>query len=65
MKTCFLVLIMSMLSFGAMAQLNTGDKVFLTFQDVDGEVNVSGTDAIDMLKSYIFWKNKPGNCRFS
>lgn len=45
-----------MLSFGAMAQLNTGDKVFLTFQDVDGEVNVSGTDAIDMLKSYIVGK---------
>ena len=56
MKLSFLVLIMSVLSFGTMAQLNTGDKVFLTFQNVDGEVNVSGTDAIDMLKSYIVGK---------
>ena len=41
---------MTLFSF---AQLSAGDNVYLQFQDTDGEVNVDGDDACEMLKSYI------------
>ena len=51
--TTFIFLIMTLFSF---AQLNTGDNVYLQFQDTDGEVNVDGDDACEMLKSYVIGK---------
>jgi len=38
------------------AQLSSGDNVYLQFQDTDGEVNVDGDDACEMLKSYVVGK---------
>lgn len=35
------------------AQLKPGDKVFLTFKNIEGEVNVDGFDACNMLREYI------------
>ena len=35
------------------AQIQTSDKVFLTFEKSSGETNVNGPDAIDMLRPYI------------
>tara|TARA_B110000914_G_scaffold142395_1_gene124686 strand:+ start:509 stop:928 length:420 start_codon:yes stop_codon:yes gene_type:complete len=51
--TTFIFLIMTLFSF---AQLNAGDNVYLQFQDTDGEVNVDGDDACEMLKSYVIGK---------
>jgi hypothetical protein len=44
---------MTLFSF---AQLSAGDNVYLQFQDTDGEVNVDGDDACEMLKSYVIGK---------
>tara|TARA_B100001250_G_scaffold411586_1_gene440607 strand:+ start:2978 stop:3424 length:447 start_codon:yes stop_codon:yes gene_type:complete len=36
--------------------INPGDKIFLEFKDIEGEVNVNGTDGCEMLRSYIVGK---------
>lgn len=47
--TCFLTLC----SIVAQAQLKPDSKVHLTFEEVSGEVNVNGADALVMLEDYI------------
>jgi hypothetical protein len=56
MKTIITTFIFSIATLIASAQLSNGDKVFLQFQDTDGEVNVDGNDACEMLKSYVVGK---------
>jgi hypothetical protein len=56
MKTIITTFIFSIATLIASAQLSNGDKVFLQFQDTEGEVNVDGNDACEMLKSYIVGK---------
>jgi|TARA_B110000211_G_scaffold74526_1_gene86902 hypothetical protein len=51
--TTFIFSITTLFSFG---QLSAGDNVYLQFQDTDGEVNVDGDDACEMLKSYVIGK---------
>ena len=36
--------------------ISPGDKIFLEYKDVEGEVNVNGMDACEMLRSYIVGK---------
>ena len=56
MKTIITTFIFSIATLIASAQLSNGDKVFLQFQDTEGEVNVDGNDACEMLKSYVIGK---------
>ena len=53
MKTIITTFIFSIVTLISSAQLSSGDKVYLQFQDTEGEVNVNGTDACKMLKSYV------------
>ena len=53
MKTIITTIILLTFSLSSIAQINAGDKVFLQFQDTEGEVNVDGTDACEMLGSYV------------
>ena len=53
MKSIITTFIFSIMTLFSFAQLSSGDKVYLQFQDTDGEVNVDGDDACEMLKSYI------------
>ena len=53
MKKIIVTLFLSILTMIASAQLNAGDNVYLEFQNTEGEVNVDGTDACNMLKEYI------------
>jgi hypothetical protein len=53
MKTIITTFIFSIITLFSFAQLSAGDNVYLQFQDTDGEVNVDGDDACEMLKSYI------------
>lgn len=53
MKTIIITFIFSIITLISSAQLSAGDNVFLQFQDTDGEVNVDGVDACEMLKSYV------------
>ncbi len=53
MKTIITTFIFSIVTLISFAQLSSGDKVYLEFQPTDGEVNVDGTDACEMLASYI------------
>lgn len=45
--------ILTLCSFVVQAQLKPESKVYLTFEDVSGEVNVNGDDALLMLEDYI------------
>jgi hypothetical protein len=56
MKTIITTFIFSIFTLFVSAQLSEGDKVYLQFQDTDGEVNVDGNDACEMLKSYVIGK---------
>ena len=56
MKTIITTFIFSIVTLISFAQLSSGDKVYLEFQTTDGEVNVDGADACEMLKSYIYGK---------
>ena len=56
MKTIITTFIFSIFTLFVSAQLSKGDKVYLQFQDTDGEVNVDGNDACEMLKSYVIGK---------
>ena len=56
MKTIIITFIFSTITLLSFAQLSAGDNVYLQFQDTDGEVNVDGDDACEMLKSYILGK---------
>ncbi|BDD02121.1 hypothetical protein [Persicobacter psychrovividus] len=38
----------------ANAGLSAGVKVFLTFEDISGEVNVNGDNAVEMLADYLY-----------
>ena len=53
MKTIIATIFSLTFSLSSIAQINAGDKVFLQFQDTEGEVNVDGADACEMLKSYV------------
>ena len=53
MKSIIITFIFSIMTLFSFAQLSAGDNVYLQFQDTDGEVNVDGDDACEMLKSYI------------
>ena len=53
MKSIITTFIFSIMTLFSFAQLSAGDNVYLQFQDTDGEVNVDGDDACEMLKSYI------------
>lgn len=53
MKSIISTFIFSIMTLFSFAQLSAGDNVYLQFQDTDGEVNVDGDDACEMLKSYI------------
>ena len=56
MKTIITTFIFSIFTLFVSAQLSGGDKVYLQFQNTDGEVNVDGNDACEMLKSYVIGK---------
>ena len=56
MKTIITTFIFSIITLMSSAQLSAGDNVYLQFQDTDGEVNVDGDDACEMLKSYVVGK---------
>ena len=56
MKSIITTFIFSIMTLFSFAQLNAGDNVYLQFQDTDGEVNVDGNDACEMLKSYVVGK---------
>ena len=56
MKTIITTFIFSIITIISSAQLSAGDNVYLQFQDTDGEVNVDGDDACEMLKSYVIGK---------
>jgi hypothetical protein len=56
MKTIITTFIFSIFTLFVSAQLSESDKVYLQFQDTDGEVNVDGNDACEMLKSYVIGK---------
>ena len=53
MKTIITTFIFSIITLISSAQLSAGDNVYLQFQDTDGEVNVDGNNACEMLKSYV------------
>ena len=56
MKSIITTFIFSIMTLFSFAQLSAGDNVYLQFQDTDGEVNVDGDDACEMLKSYVIGK---------
>jgi len=56
MKTIITTFIFSIITLISSAQLSADDNVYLQFQDTDGEVNVDGNDACEMLKSYVLGK---------
>ena len=56
MKTIITTFIFSIITLISSAQLSAGDNVYLQFQDTDGEVNVDGNNACEMLKSYVLGK---------
>jgi hypothetical protein len=56
MKTIITTFIFSIITLIVSAQLSASDNVYLQFQDTDGEVNVDGNDACEMLKSYVLGK---------
>ena len=56
MKSIITTFIFSIMTLFSFAQLSSGDNVYLQFQDTDGEVNVDGDDACEMLKSYVVGK---------
>jgi hypothetical protein len=56
MKTIITTFFLSIITLISSAQLSAGDNVYLQFQDTDGEVNVAGDDACEMLKSYVVGK---------
>ena len=56
MKSIITTFIFSIMTLFSFAQLCAGDNVYLQFQDTDGEVNVDGDDACEMLKSYVIGK---------
>jgi hypothetical protein len=56
MKSIITTFIFSIMALFSFAQLSAGDNVYLQFQDTDGEVNVDGDDACEMLKSYVVGK---------
>ena len=56
MKSIITTFIFSIITLISSAQLSAGDNVYLQFQDTDGEVNVDGNDACEMLKSYVVGK---------
>jgi len=56
MKTIIITFIFSCITLIAFAQLNGENNIYLQFQDTDGEVNVDGSDACAMLKSYVLGK---------
>jgi len=53
MKTIITTFIFSIITLIVSAQLSASDNVYLQFQDTEGEVNVDGNDACEMLKSYV------------
>ena len=53
MKTIITTFIFSIITLISSAQLSAGDNVYLQFQDTEGEVNVDGNNACEMLKSYV------------
>ena len=57
MKKNFLTLGILLLSLVAVAQLNPEDKIYLTFKNIEGEVNVNGDDAVKMLRDYVLDKS--------
>ena len=56
MKTIITTFIFSIITLIVSAQLSASDNVYLQFQDTEGEVNVDGNDACEMLKSYVLGK---------
>ena len=56
MKTIITTFIFSIITLISSAQLSAGDNIYLQFQDTDGEVNVDGNAACEMLKSYVLNK---------
>ena len=56
MKTIITTFIFSIITLISSAQLKTGDKVFLQYQEVKDKKNVNGDDACQMLQSYILGK---------
>ncbi len=54
----FGILLFVFFSMSAFAQLKPGSKVFLEFEDIEGEVNVNGEDALAMLLPYVTDKTK-------
>ena len=56
MKTIITTFIFLIITLIVSAQLSASDNVYLQFQDTDGEVNVDGNDACEMLKSYVLGK---------
>ena len=56
MRTTILSFIFSIFTLCVYSQISSGDNVYLQFQDTDGEVNVDGNDACEMLKSYVVGK---------
>jgi hypothetical protein len=53
MKTIYLTSIFLLFSTISVAQINSGDKVWLKYLDTPGEVSVNGTDACNMLRDYV------------
>lgn len=53
MKSILAAFIFIVLSGFSNAQLNASDTVFLKFQNIEGEVNVNGDNALNMLKDYL------------
>ncbi len=53
MKRTILTLIVALFSIVMVAQLNSGDKVFVIFKETKGEVNSNDTAAIKDLRSYL------------
>jgi len=56
MKSIITTFIFSIMTLISSAQLKTGDKVFLQYQEVKDKKNVNGDDACQMLQSYILGK---------
>ena len=56
MRTIILTFIFSIFTLISSAQISSGDNIYLQFQDTEGEVNVNGVDACEMLKSYVVGK---------
>jgi hypothetical protein len=54
MRTIIIYFLFS--NFLASAQISSGNNVYLQFQNIEGEANVDGDDACEMLKSYVIGK---------